>query len=154
MTPPTHTLSLATSSTTRSPGDPAPLLFFLLLIPASLKAWPRLGEGASPVFQSSGDKGVPFTVNVNTTTATRVYTQNTNDREIMFQNTNSSYYVYCGSHSAVVASSGPRFFIPPKPSSVSTNAAFSLYCIVESGFGSGNLELIGIAERDLRDAAQ
>lgn len=115
------------------------------------EAWPRLGVGATPVTQSNGDKGIPFSVMVGTTTTVRVYTRDERDREILFQNTSSDYYIHCATYTPVVISAGsPRFMLPPKPTGVSTNATYSINCLAEPGAG-GEIEVIGVVERDSKD---
>lgn len=127
-------------------------IFFLLSIlflPNLTFAWGRLGDGATPVTQNSGDKGVAFTVSVGTTSARLVYSHDDRDREIFLQDTDSTFYVACGTHSAVSFASGPRFLIPPKPSSLTTNANYSIYCIADPA--GTTIEVLGIYERDKKD---
>lgn len=125
---------------------------FCMVVPSLVRAWPRLGEGATPVFQSAGDRSAPFSVMVGTTTPVKVYTQDLRDREILFQNTDSTYYIHCGTHSAINATAGtPRFLLPPKPSGVTTNAAFSIWCVAEPAALSATIEIVGEVERDRRD---
>lgn len=99
------------------------------------------------MFFSSGDRAIPFRVAVTASSATLVYTQDLRDREILFQNTDSTYKVYCGTHSAVEATGGPRFILPSYPTALTTNASYSIYCIAESG----TIEILGVVERDRRD---
>ena len=113
-------------------------------------SWPREGFNTKPVFQHTGDRGFPFTVSVGTTTPVRLYTSEARDREILFQSTSATYYIYCGTHSAVSATSGTRFWIPPKPSALFTNAYYNLWCISESA-AAGAVELIGVVDRDSKD---
>jgi hypothetical protein len=110
-----------------------------------------LGAGSQPVTQSSGDKGIPFSVLVGTSTTVRLYTADVRDREIFFQNTDSTYYVYCSTFTPVSASSGNRFALPPKPVGITTNATYNINCIAESSAGSATIEIIGVIERDSKD---
>lgn len=126
------------------------LSFLLIGVLSSLAyAWPRLGAGAQAVTQNSGNKTRGISVTVSSTTATQVYTGVEYHREVLLQNTDSSYYVFCGTHSAVIASSGPRWMLPPKPTGFTTNATSSIYCIGEAG--AGQIEIIGSAEYDYKD---
>lgn len=112
-------------------------------------SWPRLGQGANIVMQNSGDKASGISVTVSSTSATQVYSTQNKHREILLQNTSSSYYVYCGTFSAVNASSGPRWMLPPKPTGFTTNGYYSIYCIGEPDATS--IEIIGSAEYDSKD---
>lgn len=78
-----------------------------------------------------------------------MYSANPKHREILLQNTDTTFYVYCGTHSAVTASSGPRWALPPAPAALTTNANSSIYCIGASGAGS--IEILGSIEYDSKD---
>lgn len=109
-----------------------------------------MGQGANVVTQNSGNRARGISVTVTSTTATQVFSSDDNAREVLLQNTNSTFYVHCGSFSAVVASTGtPRWVLPPKPVSFTTNGTYSIYCIGEPGAGS--IEIIGSKEFDLKD---
>lgn len=96
--------------------------------------------------------GLGISVNITTLTATRVYLQEYKDREIFLQNTDSTYYVHCGTFSGVTASSGvPRFILPPKPTGVTTNGTYSIYCIADPAAGGATIEIVGIRERNSKD---
>jgi len=128
------------------------VIFFFGICPSVVNAWPRLGEGASPMFQSSGDKSIPFSVSVGSTTPVKVYSIDLRDREILFQNTDSTYYVHCGTYSTINATAGtPRFLLPPKPSAVTTNATFSIWCVADP-LVAGTIEIVGEIERDFRES--
>lgn len=128
------------------------VFFFCMMAPSLVRAWPRLGEGAISVFQSAGDRATPFSVSVGSTTPVKVYTQDLRDREILLQNTDSTYYVHCGTYSSVNATSGtPRFLLPPKPTALTTNASFSIWCVADPAAGSASIEIVGEVERDRRD---
>jgi len=128
-------------------------LWLVLLIgvsPSLSFAWGRLGHGANIVTQNSGDTGNGISVSVSSTSATKVYTGAAKHREILLQNTNSTYVVYCGTHSAVTASSGPRWALWTKPSgNYTSNGTFSIWCIGESGAPS--IEILGSVEYDAKD---
>lgn len=129
-------------------------LSFLLIgalskLPSLVEAWPRLGAGAQAVTQNSGDRTSGISVMVDDVSATQVYSANPKHREILLQNTDSTYYVYCGTSSAVVATSGPRWLLPPKPAALTTNANSSIYCVAESGGSS--IEILGSIEYDSKD---
>lgn len=87
-----------------------------------------------------------------TTTPVQIYSKNTKDREILFQNTHATLYVAVSTHSGVSFSTGTaRFLLPPKPTGVTTNATYSLWGIADPTLGSSMIEVVGCAERDLRD---
>lgn len=113
-------------------------------------AWPRLGSAATVTTQNTGDLGLCFSFTISSTTVTKIYTANAIDREITFQNTDSTYYVNAGTFSAVNATSGtPRFIIPPKPTTLTLNGTFSIWAIAEAGASS--IEVVGCKERDSKD---
>ncbi len=125
-------------------------LFLIIGAPFYLYGWPRLGQGAHAVTQNSGDKVAGISVTVSSTSATNVYLGVAKHREVLLQNTDSTYYVHCGSFSAVTATSGvPRWLLPPKPTGFTTNATGNIYCIGEPGAGS--IEILGSYEFDQKD---
>lgn len=132
-------------------------LFFLSFYLASSFSfagqWARFGDAAQPVTQDNGDTGIAFSFTVGTTTPVKVYTADVRDREILFQNTDPTFYVHCGTWSAVNATAGtPRFLLPPKPTGVSTQATYSIWCLGDPSAGSTTIEVVGIKERASRDA--
>lgn len=116
---------------------------------STVQAWSRLGNGATVVTQNSGDRTSGISVTIDAISATQVYSANPKDREILLQNTDSTYYVYCGTFSAVTATTGKRWILPPKPAALTTNANSSVYCIAESGASS--IEILGSVEYDSKD---
>lgn len=101
--------------------------------------------------QDAGDSGAAFTSSIGTATAVKVYTQNYADREVFFQNTDTTYNVACSTWSAFSSSSGPRFYLPKNFVGVTTNGTYSIWCLAESGAGSGTVEVVGIRERSSKD---
>lgn len=96
--------------------------------------------------------GLAISVTVGTTTPVKVYTQNLADREIFLQNTDSTFYVHCSTWSGFVASSGsPRFLLPPKPTGITTNGTFSIWCLADPSAGAATIEIVGIKERNSKD---
>ena len=124
------------------------IAFAVLGMSTNVWSWGRAARHSQPTFLSSGNRGAAFSVTVTTNAAVLAYTADEDDREILFQNTDGTYYIYCGTHSAVATSSGARFYIPPKPGGLSTNGTYNIYCIADS---TGSIELIGIRENDTRD---
>lgn len=129
------------------------LSFLLIGVASSLssriEAWPRLGQGAQAVTQNSGNKTKGISVTVSSTSVTQVYSGVEYHREVFLQNTDSTYYIFCGTHSLVSATSGPRWMLPPKPTAFTTNATSSIYCISEAG--SSSIEILGSQEYDYKD---
>lgn len=117
-----------------------------------LRAWPRLGSAANIVTQNAGDKANGISVTITTGTATLVYSGVAKHREVLLQNTNSTYYVYCGTFSAVTTLAGsPHWILPPKPTGFTTNGTYSIYCLSEAAAGATSIEIIGSAEFDSKD---
>lgn len=119
----------------------------ILLVAKLAFAWPRLGQGATPVFQNSGTYAKGVSVILSSTTATVIYTRDDNDREILLQN-NGAYAVYIGTFSALTATSGPRIKLLPTFNYMTNNTA-TLYGIVE--VNGADSEIIGIIEYDAKD---
>jgi hypothetical protein len=123
--------------------------FLFIGVLSNLQAWPRLGSGAQPVTQNAGNKTLGISVNVTSTTVIQVYTGVEYHREIFLENTNSTYLVYCGTSSSITATSGPRWYLSPKPSGFTTNATSNIYCIGE--VGAPSIEVLGSREFDYKD---
>lgn len=118
-------------------------------LPVILRAWPRLGSAANIVTQNSGDKTAGISVTIDGISAVQVYSTNPKHREILLQNTDSTYYVYCATYSAITATSGFRWLLPPKPAALTTNANSSIYCIADPAASS--IEILGSIEFDSKD---
>jgi hypothetical protein len=118
------------------------LALVILLTPSLAFAWPRLGRNSEPIFQDSGSNTLYFTATVTAASAVKVYDSNTDDREIVIQNTSSSYAVYIGSSSSVAAASGPRLKIPTNGTYTTHNNG-TIWAIAESG---GSAEILGSVE--------
>lgn len=125
------------------------LSFLLIGVLSNLRAWPRFGSGAQPVTQNAGNKTLAISVTVTSSTVIQVYNGIEYHREIFLENTNSTYLVYCSTFSGMSASSGPRWYLSPKPSGFTTNATSSIFCIGEAGAPS--IEVLGSREYDFRD---
>ena len=111
----------------------------------------RSGDLADPSFLNAGDTGAGISVSVSSTAVSQVYFTTTTpvvDREILLQNPNDTYLIYCGTHSAVSASAGSRFFIPSR-GSFTTNGIYDIWCIGEAG--ASPIEMLGIIEFDGKD---
>jgi hypothetical protein len=132
-------------------------LFLTLFVLGNLHARGREGYQVKATHRDTGDIIETYNVVVGTTTPVKIFystwTQVKNFREIMYQNTSTnSYRLYLGTHSAVSASSGGRWFIPGG-GSWTTAAKDDLWAVFESAaFGSGTLEALGQLERDSADA--
>lgn len=123
--------------------------FLFIGVLSNLQAWPRFGNAAQSVTQNAGNKTLGISVTISSSVATQVYTGVEYHREILLENTNSTYLVYCGTSSAITASIGPRWYLGPKPSGFTTNATSNIYCIGEAG--SPAIEVIGSREFDYKD---
>ncbi len=127
------------------------LIGALTLSADSSYCWFRLGNSATAIYKNDGDKGIPFAVSIGTTTPVKVYSSDARDREILIQSESTTYYLYCSTYSTVSSSSGNRFWVPPKPGSLTTNSTYSLWCILESAAGSSVISVLGSVDRDAKD---
>lgn len=115
-------------------------------------AWPRLGAAANLVTQNAGNRAKCFSVTVGTTTPVLLFSASENYREVMVQNTDSTFYVHCGSFSAVNATAGtPRFLLPPKPTALTTNGNYNTYCVADPLAGSATIEILSTVEYNIPD---
>jgi hypothetical protein len=123
--------------------------FLILLTIARIGyAWPRLGATAAPVFINNGSNAAGFSVILSSKSATQIYIQNVNDREILIQNI-GAYTIYIGTSASVSSSSGiPRVKLLPT-FNYSTDNTSSLWGIVDPS--GTNTEVIGIIEYDQKD---
>ena len=131
-------------------------LFFLGVYAGIADARGREGYLIKGTYSDTGDIIETVTVSVGTTTPVQIFfstaTQARNFREIMFQNTSTgTFRIYIGTHSAVSATSGGRFFIPAG-ASWTTHAYDDLWGISEAAV-LGSLEILGQFERDSKDAS-
>lgn len=130
------------------------LLLSLGMMSASAYPYGRSGNLADPSFLTTGDSAVAFSVTVDSSAPVLVYDSNSTgkwDREILIQNTSTSYDIYCGTFSAMSASSGPRFLLPKNPSSLTTNVRADFYCIAEPSAGATTIDVIGLIEFSTKD---
>lgn len=115
-------------------------------------AWPRFGQNAQLVTPNAGNKAKCFSVTLTTASATQLFTASDNYREILLQNTDSTYYVHCSTFSGFAATSTtPRFLLPPKPTGFTTNGNYNIYCIAEPSAGSTTIEVLGLIEFNVPD---
>lgn len=127
----------------------AAVVFFLNLSPfSSLNAWSRLGQSADIVFINTGTKATGISVSVNTTSPTLVYSADNNDREILLQNTSSTFAVWIGTSTSFTATTGPRMKLRPSQD-VTTDCTTNLYVIVDTG--GSTTEMTGWVEFDPKD---
>jgi hypothetical protein len=133
------------------------ILITILSLMALSIAYPygRSGDLADPSFLTTGDQAICFSVSVDTSTPVLVYDSNSTgkwDREVLLQNTSSTYDIYCStSGTGFTATSGPRFLLPKNPSGFTTNNRGDIWCLVESGAGSTTIDVVGIIEYSLKD---
>jgi hypothetical protein len=130
------------------------ILLTILLCPALCFGYGRSGDLADSSFLTTGDEAMALSVSVDTTSAVQVYDSTNSgkwDRETLLQNTSTDYDIFCGTHSGVIAGSGPRFLLPKKPSSFTTNGRYDIYCILETLAGSDTVDVIGVVEYDTKD---
>jgi len=131
------------------------LMIVLGIISAVAYPYGRSGDLADPTFITTGDNAVCFSVTVDTSSPVQVYDSNSTgkwDREILIQNTSSTYDMYCSTSSTgFTASSGNRFLLPKNPSGFTTNGRYDIYCILETSAGSGTADVTGVIEYDSRD---
>lgn len=121
------------------------ILIAFLSYPVVAMARPRIGVGVAPTYTDNGDRAHGFSVNVTSGTAKLVYSGSDADRETMFQNTDATYKVYCGTFSTVSATTGNRWLLRAS-GDYTTNGTYNVYCVAESGLGSGTIELLGNSE--------
>ena len=70
----------------------------------------------------------------------------------MLQNTDSAYYVHCGTFSTVRAVAGvPRFLLPPKPTALTTNGNYNTYCLADPAAGATTIEVLSCVEFNIPD---
>ena len=131
------------------------ILFLLIFVIAAYApfsfGYGRSGDLADPSFLNAGDSAIGLSVSVSSSSVVQVYDTSTLSviaREVLLQNTNATYLIYCGTHTAVSATSGNRFFIPPR-GSYTTNGAYSIWCTAQSGVAT--IELLGSVEYDSKD---
>lgn len=133
------------------------LIVFLGLVAIS-EARGREGKLVKPTYKDSGDIIEATAITIGTTTVVQIFfssaTEFYNYRELMFQNTSTnSFRVYIGTHAAISASSGGRWFIPGG-GSWSTNAKDDLWALFESAaHNTGTLQVLGEFERDSADSS-
>ena len=123
----------------------------LLFTTAYASAWPRLGRGATPVFENNGDRANGFSVSVTSGTSKLVYSGNDDDREVFFQNLSETYDLHCGTFSAVNDTAGTARWVLRATQDVTTNGTYSVYCIAEDGAGGTSIEITGNVEFDRKD---
>jgi hypothetical protein len=113
----------------------------------------RSGHLATPTFLNGGDTAEGISATISSSSATLVYDSTASgfeDREVLLQNTDSTYSVYCGTSTAITATTGNRFVLPPFPAgNLTTNGHYDIYCI--GGAGAPSIEILGIKEYDLGD---
>lgn len=119
---------------------------------SGIRAFPRLGAAANLVTQNSGNKAKTFSVTIGTTTPVQLFSASENYREVFLQNTDSTYYVDCGTFSTVSATAGvPRFLLPPKPAALTTNGNYNIYCVVDPSAGANTVEILSTVEFNVPD---
>ena len=130
------------------------ILFVLILLGGFYRigfSYGRSGNLADPSFLNAGDTAIGLSVTISSTSATQVYSITTTsvvDREILIQNTDNDFEVFCGTHSSVSASSGNRFFLPVN-GSFTSNGTYNIWCI--GAAGAGSIEMLGVIEYDSKD---
>ena len=136
-------------------------ILFLAVVSLSIgymSARGRDGYGVQLVTPDNGNLIEAFAITVGTTTPVKIFTstatQFVNYRELLFQNVSTnSYRVFLGTHSAVSATTGGRWFIPGGGSWV-TNAKDDLWAVYEpAAANTGTLQILGQFERDSNDEA-
>lgn len=115
----------------------------------------RSGDLADPSFLTTGDMAEGISVSVGTTTPVLVYDSNNTgkwDREILLQNTSTSYDIYCStSNSGFTATSGPRWLLPKNPTAYWSNTRSDIWCLAEPSAGSTEIDVVGEVNFDSRD---
>ncbi len=135
-------------------------LFIVVGFICASEARGREGYSIKGTYEDTGDTVELYAAVVGTTTPVQIFystwTQQVNFREIMYQNTSTnSYRLYIGTVSTVSGTTTTimgRFFIPGGGSWTS-NVKTNLWAIFENtAAGSGFLQVLGVFERDSKDA--
>lgn len=107
-----------------------------------------MGQSADPVFINTGTNATGISVTVSSTTPSLVYSADLNDREILLQNTSSTFTVWIGTSTGFTATSGPRMKLRASQD-VTTDCTTNLYVIVDTA-GTAT-EITGWVEYDPKD---
>lgn len=136
-------------STTRNRNEK--VLFFLIFLPSlGYAGRPQLGFTSQSVFNDTGNKSIPFSASVGTTTAVNFYSGQDYDRELFIQNPSSSYKLYIATYPLTSTTSGPRLLLRASQDMWIDNSS-DWYGLFESAAGSGTIEILGSVERHNRD---